>query len=749
MMRLVILLVLVLASVAQAQAATPTFTPTRTNTRTQTPTRTPTNTKTITPTPTLTWTAANTGTIRPTWTPTPTKTLVPGQPTWTPTPTGTIPTPTPQGHAVLYFKSRQTRKDPTPVFHHSFDSDASFQNDFVLPYDSRIDLMSIFCDGPNSVNGQVFTLMVGDSASALTCTISGANTCADSSNVVDVPADTPITLRSLATSANSSVPDCTVEVRVRNQDNSPYDAIVSWGGSGANDASSPVSGNLCGPSGDQDNLTGCLSVGANSQANAEAASFIVPVSGTLTGFGAYHYSIDPGSATALYTVYNATAQRSVGLGVALSGGPVHGIQAPCTHDCDVFKDDVLTVMDDATSPPGTTLQGVYMNLTVTIRGMGQINTTRSDSTIVGSSVGFTNFHSPDTDSTNTYRANRAFVARHLAATSGGTPAGADTTFSICSVNDFLPRVCLQTSLECTILAGQSLCANDADAQTFAAGDLYSVRWTTTDSTGGPAGYSFLLEDLPTATPTSTPTNTPTNTPTWTPSNTPVGATFTPSRTPTVTNTATRTATATLTPTNTPPFKCVTWTPSLTPTATRTPTRTATFTLTPVPPTPTRTRTPTPGCPFNFHTHTGDLGQACLYTGTYSIGCLGATAPLDAYFAGDGSRVTIALSTQPVVTWTGRATSATTATLQGYQIGTGQTRAYAATASLEMVGSRDELVITIPTQAPTPGFPYGMCAFPQGCAPVESCPFSFYQGVFQQVISGTAPPPGNFLSPVPH
>lgn len=217
-------------------------------------------------------------------------------------------------------------------------------------------------------------------------------------------------------------------------------------------------------------------------------------------------------------------------------------------------------------------------------------------------------------------------------------------------------------------------------------------------------------------------------------------------------------------------------PTLLPTDIPTPTPTATtifrqcVTATPVPRTPrqcvtvtpvasaatatpsaTPTPTPTGPCPYDFHTNTGGIGRTCLYNGNYSTGCLAATVPTDAYFAGDGQRVSIILSTQPVVTWTGVATSATTARLQGYQVGTLPTRVFAAGAQLVGGGAvlqiDADLVDSLLTPFPTP--PYGMCAFPQGCAPgSEDCPFSFYDGAFVKVITGTSPPPVRYVAPVP-
>lgn len=209
-------------------------------------------------------------------------------------------------------------------------------------------------------------------------------------------------------------------------------------------------------------------------------------------------------------------------------------------------------------------------------------------------------------------------------------------------------------------------------------------------------------------------------------------------------------------------RCVTWTPTTGPTATRTSTFTKTPTPTRVPPTATRTPgpgrceavpicypgpptpTPTGACPFSFTDATGDLGSTCLFTGIYNTSCLSQIVPLDGYFAGNGRNLTIAFSTQPTVSWTGRAISGNTATLQGYKIGGGALVVYPATATLAGTPAHPVLTITLGGQT----IPYNLCAFPQGCTADESCPFGAYIGQFNQVISPILPPPAQYLSPVP-
>lgn len=205
---------------------------------------------------------------------------------------------------------------------------------------------------------------------------------------------------------------------------------------------------------------------------------------------------------------------------------------------------------------------------------------------------------------------------------------------------------------------------------------------------------------------------PTNTP-GTPPPSPTGTLPTATATATFIPTDTPTATATPTLTATPEIRCVKFTPTVTPTL---------------------------PCPYTFADNTGAIGRTCLFTGTYSPGCQQTFVPLDTYFGGDGDRVTLTLSTQPAVIFYGRKTSATTAAINSYRIGTQPTYDTVATATLSTGGD----ALRVIPQAP----PFGLCAFPGGCEPNEACNYLDYQGAFTQIIYGLAPPPENFLAPVP-
>ncbi len=210
----------------------------------------------------------------------------------------------------------------------------------------------------------------------------------------------------------------------------------------------------------------------------------------------------------------------------------------------------------------------------------------------------------------------------------------------------------------------------------------------------------------------------------------------------------------VTPTPTP---TVTGTPPTeTPTSPTTPTFTHTATPTPLPGlcvplglcvawTPTPTATPIT-CPYTFSTNTGASGRTCYFVGTYNTGCSGVTVPLGATFAGDGHHVTIILSTQPAIIWSGTVATSGKANLTRATVGTLGTINASATAFLQQLphhptGFRTLLI----DPAGTP--PFGLCAFPQGCAGADACDFAAYDGDLVKVISGSAPPPEGYLAPV--
>ena len=234
-------------------------------------------------------------------------------------------------------------------------------------------------------------------------------------------------------------------------------------------------------------------------------------------------------------------------------------------------------------------------------------------------------------------------------------------------------------------------------------------------------------------------------PTATPSVTPTAS---PTRTPTITPTLTFTRTPTITPTGTLPS---TFTPTITPTAlpatatpTPTPTATNTFHIVCVSPTPTSTFTPSPTplhCPYTFTDPTGDIGSTCLFLGTYNQTC-GATN-LPSAFAGDGTNVSVILGTDPAVTFQGRAISGNEANLTQVQAGNFPAEFITAKVFLLPVLAgggppiADELYVKLGDDQQTP---FALCNLPNGCSPVQNCPFAYSDGRFLQVISPIAPPP---------
>lgn len=283
----------------------------------------------------------------------------------------------------------------------------------------------------------------------------------------------------------------------------------------------------------------------------------------------------------------------------------------------------------------------------------------------------------------------------------------------------------------------------------------SPTWDTVSITE-PRIWGAAIESLMLQGPQFVDTATPTLTPT--PSNTPAGATYTPTETPTVTQTGTPTITSTETPSPTPTATCPVCDPcqgcmdgtcvgnACTPTQTSTSTATATSTRTPsqtrtATPTPTPTFTFTPRrcktvalCPYTFTDPTGDLGTSCLfdgfYAGTQQFWC--GTNHLPVTFMGDGHFVDFILGTQPAVTFHGVAITASHAVITTFRIGSGPSVITNAVGDLEVLGH--VLSITFPSEPVQYPPPFGMCNQPLGCAPPDTCPFSFYDGTFLQVIS---------------
>ena len=255
-------------------------------------------------------------------------------------------------------------------------------------------------------------MLLNGAPSTLTCTVGiGQSTCSDTADTVDFAALDDINLRSLAITSPSSTPDCFVTAKLADASGNPYASVVSWGGGGAADSFAPADGDFCGPGNDLDDITECLGANANDPVNAQAASFIAPVGGTLSGLGV-RQSVAPAAAESVtYTVHNVTADRDVGLTATLNGatGDVKQIATTCTHDCQLAKGDLVTVRFN-----GPNDNFANRNIAVTIDGVGQINTSRRNAAILSSGSGFGNYNSPWVDTTNAARAERDTVVQHLA-----------------------------------------------------------------------------------------------------------------------------------------------------------------------------------------------------------------------------------------------------------------------------------------------------------------------------------------------
>lgn len=554
----VLLLVVWGMGVTEVRAETPTRTPTRTITLTRTPTETPT----------VTMTPANTGTARST----------PAQ------------TPTPNEHAVLYWKALQTLSVNTAIYHHSGNFTPIGKTDFALPFDGKVDLLSVSCAPPVSAGSQEFRLMLDDATAALTCTMSGGqSSCADASNTVTFTAGQRLNMRSLAgLPSGNTATDCTIVARLRDSGGNPYDSAIHWGGGGAASLSQcltgsrgyavcggdggthactvdrecggqPNDGCWCSPGNDVDNSTECLGGWGwpscdSSEATARANSFTIPgpagtVMGQLSGM-TVHLTPAAGN-TETYTLVNVTAgMRDMGLVTTLAAGNTQAT-GTCSGDCWVYGGDNLVVRYNVSGSANTFGN---RNIAVTIDGPGQILTTRRNVNITTSSTIYGNVLSPFVDTVNTIRAEQCTQFQNLTVDTSGLPAGANFTTQLCQTSGNLPRTCTtSTGLSCMVSAGQTVCHDDVNTPTLFAGDFYTQQIVTTGSTGGPPDVAMELVDgvgcSPSVTPTDTPTETPTDTPTVT--NTPVDSS-TPTDTPTETPSATAsdTPTITLTPIDT-------------------------------------------------------------------------------------------------------------------------------------------------------------------------------------------------------
>lgn len=163
------------------------------------------------------------------------------------------------------------------------------------------------------------------------------------------------------------------------------------------------------------------------------------------------------------------------------------------------------------------------------------------------------------------------------------------------------------------------------------------------------------------------------------------------------------------------------------TATPTPTPTATERTAPTP-SATATASPTapsPTCPYTFLDNTLGGSVSCDYFGPFNSDPSCPT-DLEALFAGDGSTLGVGIGTQDIITFVATVTSATSASLFAYTIGSDTTLIdVSGTVELQQGGR----VLVITPDSP----PFDIAGDNRQCAFVQ------YAGTYEGVLSGTALP----------
>jgi hypothetical protein len=212
----------------------------------------------------------------------------------------------------------------------------------------------------------------------------------------------------------------------------------------------------------------------------------------------------------------------------------------------------------------------------------------------------------------------------------------------------------------------------------------------------------------------------------TPTATPVPSPPTATATETTTLVSdTPTVTATPTPEPGTPTATITETPAPQPS---TPTATETTTATPSP-TPTESSTPAPpACPYTFLDDTLGQGISCDYLGPFNADP-DCPTDLEAMFAGGNGVVGVGIGTTPdIITFVATVTSATSATLVGYTIGS-DTNVLPVGGTVELQQSGQVLVIA-PDKSP---FDLATVSGTSQCAFVQ------YTGVYVGLLDPQAAP----------
>jgi hypothetical protein len=169
------------------------------------------------------------------------------------------------------------------------------------------------------------------------------------------------------------------------------------------------------------------------------------------------------------------------------------------------------------------------------------------------------------------------------------------------------------------------------------------------------------------------------------------------------------------PTATPLPSTATPTPSATEPTTPTPTATATASPT----------APLPTCPYTFLDNTLGGNASCDYFGPFNSDPSCPT-DLEALFTGDGEIVGVGIGTEDMITFVATVTSATSASLVGYTIGS-DTRLLDVSGTVELQQEGRVLVIAPDSPPFDIAGDNGQCAFVQ------------YTGTYEGVLSGMAAP----------
>ena len=162
-------------------------------------------------------------------------------------------------------------------------------------------------------------------------------------------------------------------------------------------------------------------------------------------------------------------------------------------------------------------------------------------------------------------------------------------------------------------------------------------------------------------------------------------------------------------------------------STATPTPTATERTAPTP-SPTATASPTaasPTCPYTFLDNTLGGSVSCDYFGPFNSDPSCPTG-LEALFAGDGSILGVGIGTQDIITFVATVTSATSASLFAYAIGS-DTTLLDVSGTVEL--QQDGRVLVIAPDSP----PFDILGDNSQCA------FVRYTGTYAEVLGAPAAP----------